>query len=71
MYLQILSFVYLTILYEPAPMLVPIVHTGHLVIMTKNRVKWFQNIRSARIAYILDFLTRKGCLSFTCASRAG
>jgi len=71
MYLQILSFVYLTILYEPAPMLVPVARTGHFVIMTKNRVKWFQNIRSARIAYILDFLTRKGCLSFTCALRAG
>jgi hypothetical protein len=71
MYLQILSFVYLTILYEPAPMLVPVARTGHLVIMTKNRVKWFQNIRSARIAYILYFLTQKGCLSFTCALRAG
>jgi len=71
MYLQILSFVYLTILYEPAPMLVPVARTGHLFIMTKNRVKWFQSIRSARITYILDFLTRKACLSFTCEVRAG
>lgn len=66
MYLQTLSFLYLTILYEPAPMLVPVAHTGHLVIMTKNRVKWFQNIRSARTAYILGFLTRKGFVTFTC-----
>lgn len=66
MYLQILSFLYLTILYEPAPMLVPIVLTGHLVIMTKNRVKWFQNIRSARTASILDFLTQKSFVTFTC-----
>ena len=66
MYLQILSFLYLTILYEPAPMLVPIVLTGHLVIMTKNRVKWFQNIRSVRTASILDFLTQKSCVTFSC-----
>lgn len=65
MYLQILSFLYLTILYEPAPMLVPIVLTGHLVIMTKNRVKWFQNIRSARTASILDFLTQTSFVTFT------
>ena len=66
MYLQILSFLYLTILYEPAPMLVPIVLTGHLVIMTKNRVKWFQNIRSARTASILDFLTQTSFVTFNC-----
>jgi hypothetical protein len=66
MYLQILSFLYLTILYEPAPMLVPVAPIGHLVIMTKNRVKWFQNIRSARIACILDFRTRKSFVTFTC-----
>ena len=65
MYLQILSFLYLTILYEPAPMLVPIVLTGHLVIMTKNRVKWFQNIMSARTASILDFLTQTSFVTFT------
>ena len=65
MYLQILSFLYLTILYEPAPMLVPIVLTGHLVIMTKNRVKWFQNIRYARTASILDFLTQTSFVTFT------
>ena len=65
MYLQILSFLYLTILYEPAPMLVPIVLTGHLVIMTKNRVKWFQNIRSARTTSILDFLTQTSFVTFT------
>lgn len=65
MYLQILSFLYLTILYELALMLVPIVLTGHLVIMTKNRVKWFQNIRSARTTSILDLLTQTSFVNFT------
>jgi len=44
--LQILSFVYLTILYESAPKMVPVTRTVHSLIMTKIRVKWFQNIRA-------------------------
>jgi len=44
--LQILSFVYLTILYDPDSQMVPVTRTVHLLIMTKIRLKWFQNIRA-------------------------